>query len=465
MKNKAMFNKISCYFIKMFNSDNIPKFFFFTFLVMGIIYSVIVPIMQVADEGTHVINMCKAIGADNLGEQYYEYAKGLGAMDVISNRQEVDIENYRDMASVRFENRGFDFSPKVSILAYFPMTIGFAIGLIFNLPILGCLQLGELGAVLFGAAMGYWALKIIPIKKELLCAIMLLPMNLHQCSSFSYDAVLLPTCFFLVSYFMYLKYRQEKVGWKELALTIALLAIISVIKILYILLGLLWMIIPMDHMEFRIGSVDLIRVIKKHKLISIAVAIVCVGIGMYLIRDIPYILALRACIVDLNKGAELIFNTLRSFSMDYVRGMIGTFGWLDSGVDVKFALFVIGVLLVLTQFHNENGYKVDGFSRIVFGGTAVIIAFLTIVCMITWTFYIYEIEAASLPEYCEGIQQMVLILGVQGRYFLPILPAALLVWDSIIHLKNKWIPLIQVIYYGIVLVYPISILIDRYWIV
>ncbi len=81
------------------------------------------------------------------------------------------------------EKKGIAFSLGIDAIKHFPMAVGLYMGIVLNLPIYFCLQMSELGAVLFFVIIGRIALKNMSVKKELLCAIMLLPMscnNVHQ---------------------------------------------------------------------------------------------------------------------------------------------------------------------------------------------------------------------------------------------------------------------------------------------
>lgn len=90
--------------------------------------------------------------------------------------------------------------------------------------------------------------------------------------------------------------------------------------------------------------------------------------------------------------------------------------------------------------------------------------------MFEWTLYCTKIpgyKTFNISEIGDYITKLPYIGGVQGRYFIPVLPLILLPLNSV-KITNKLVkinPIVyQIIYYIIVFVYLVIILLNRYWI-
>ena len=118
----------------------------------------------------------------------------------------------------------------LKVILSIALNIGLCLGMSLNLPIMTCTYLAEIFSFLFYITLGVTSIKIAPMKKDIFTFCLLMPMTVQQCMSVSYDAVLIPICFFLTAYIFYLYYSNHQVSWKELSL----LAILSFV----ILIGL-----------------------------------------------------------------------------------------------------------------------------------------------------------------------------------------------------------------------------------
>ena len=152
----------------------------------------------------------------------------------------------------QFDNFHFNFQ----FLSYIPAFIGFIFGYIFNLPIAQSVWLAEFFNLIFAVIIGAIALYIMPIKKEMLLAVMTLPMCLHQYGSINYDAELLPLCFLLIALSLYLIYDAEKIKIVHLLEVLILMFVIATIKIPYALIGLIILTAPSEKIDIKIGKFD-----------------------------------------------------------------------------------------------------------------------------------------------------------------------------------------------------------------
>lgn len=443
----------------------IYRFYVLAAVLLSITYSFLIPVTQVPDETTHVVRMCEAVGADDLYLQYWQLTADIGAYDVKDFHEIVDLDLYAEQSLVKFDKERIDFKPHFSLsaISYLPMLAGVFLGYIMDMPILWCMQLGELFAIFFSVMLGYLALRLMPVKKELLCAILLLPMNIQQCSSLNYDAVLLPVCYLLIAYIFHLKYRKEKVKWKDLLWLLLMLLVIAITKVLYVVLALLWFMIPIEHTDFKIGRLDLSKFFSKHKFLLGLLVAAGFAAACYVVRNVSYVMALRACLTDPAQGFSMLKMTTEYKTREYLQSFVGNFGFLDAKVPSWMIGFVLGFLMLFTQVKNPENGSIRMGQRILFGVLALFMAVLINASMITWTFFVSDMNPVTFEEYRLAIKEIGIILGVQGRYFLPMAPIAYMFWEGILKIKKEHLLVWQVIYYAVIFTVPIWTILNRYW--
>lgn len=450
---------------------NILSFFTVAGLVFGIFMSVIIPPVQVPDEYAHYKMMISEIGLD---EQYYEeiqqFVSKVELDEVIGNNLiKADYSKIKKNINEHFkcrEKKGIAFSLGIDAIKHFPMAVGLYMGIVLNLPIYFCLQMSELGAVLFFVIIGRIALKNMSVKKELLCAIMLLPMSLQQCSSVNYDAVLIPICYLLSSYILKFRYSEEKIMWKNMIFILFLTLAIFVIKMPYIVIILLLFVVPKEKFELKIGeNIDIIDIIYKHKIITGIIFIVCACFGIFILRNNYYIKLILAAFENIKQYCLLLVNTSVKRGSFYVLSFVGNFGWLDTFTSYTFGYFVLVGLMIFAQTYdkkmeNEKKYfNVRIISAIIFITAYVLIHTI----MISWSFKIGNIaEDGTISTIARNMNKINIIEGVQGRYFLPITLCAFITFSGIVKFKN--IIYYDIMYYIVVFAETINVLVERYWI-
>ena len=92
----------------------------------------------------------------------------------------------------------------------------------------------------------YFAIKVIPFKKQIVFFLGLLPLTLMEYASMSSDALTISSCIFYIAYILYLKYddNKNKLTKKDIVLLTIMTIVVSLCKIVYIPLALLLFIIP-----------------------------------------------------------------------------------------------------------------------------------------------------------------------------------------------------------------------------
>jgi len=304
-----------------------------------------------------------------------------------------------------------DMSP----IVYIPQTLGIMMARLLNLGYVPLLFFGRLFNLLAYAAIVYYAIKIIPFGKMILFSVSLLPMTLEQISSFSYDNVTMALSFFYVSYCLYLSHTKRSIEKKDVAILMATAVILAPFKLVYVLLAFTCLIIPLEKFGGKLKYLQATGAICFAALVSLVVfnltnltsAVVnskgVVGNG---IPSLTVSFLLSNPVHALN----LIFQTFKDKSDFYLTSMLGNqLGWLEINVPlVLISGFAVILLLSCLRLETEKGLK-KGQKLWCLAIITGIIG-LVILSMVGHT-----------PINYHAIE------GVQGRYFLPILPLALLI--------------------------------------
>ena len=315
-------------------------------------------------------------------------------------------------------------------LAYVPQAIGISVARLLGLNTVCLLYFGRFCNLIFFVIMLYLSMKRIPFGKEVLLGVAVLPMTLHLAASFSYDVMILSCMFLLTAVCLDLAYEKEQVRVRDIVLLAVLAAVAGPCKMVYAPMLGLCLLIPMR----KFGKV-------RNWFISAFAVGTAWAMAMYLVNS--QVIATYAAATEADSYVEwageagfsmsllihnpvllvrMFYQTLLWNAKDMHITMIG--GWLgnlDQVLDVPylavwaFTLCLIGLALKIPgeQIRMNMRQRVwTGFLCAACGG-------LTMLSMlIAWT----------------PVSSRV-ILGVQGRYFLPFLPVLLLA------LKNRTVVL------------------------
>ena len=306
-------------------------------------------------------------------------------------------------------------------LAYVPQAIGISAARLLGLNTLCLLYFGRLCNLLFFIGMLYLAVKRIPFGKEVLLGVALLPMTLHLAASFSYDVMILGCMFLLTAVCLDLAFEAERVRIRDVVLLAVLAAVAGPCKMVYAPMLGLCLLVPVR----KFGGA-------RNWFVSAFVVAGAWAVSMYLVNSQVITTYATATEADSYVAwaeeagfsmnllihnpvllVRMFYQTLVWNAKDMHITMIG--GWLgnlDQVLDVPYlvvwilTLCLIGLALKIPAEQIRMNLR----QRFWVGVLAAACAGLTMLSMlIAWT----------------PLSSRV-ILGVQGRYFLPFLPVLLL---------------------------------------
>lgn len=313
------------------------------------------------------------------------------------------------------------FPPVVTTpLAYVPQAIGITLARLFHGSSILLAYMGRLCNLFFFVFMTWLAMKRMPFGKEVLFGAAVLPMTVHLSASMSYDVMILACMFLFTAVCLDLAYHKEKVQIRDIALLMALMAVAGPCKMVYGVMMGLCLLIPVKKFgswgRWLLSALCVSGIWAAAMLLvnsqTIAAYATATDAVVSWAEEQGY--SLMYLIYNPGRLVTLFYNTLLWQGAYLHQTMIGSaLGNLDTGLGAPYLVVMIltGCLILLAlKKPGETQFMTTGnriWTVIVCAGCAG----LTMLSMlIAWT-----------P------MSSSVISGVQGRYFLPFLPALLLI--------------------------------------
>ncbi len=313
-------------------------------------------------------------------------------------------------------------------VAYVPQVVAIWVGEALDLPVLVTLELGRALGLLAVAGLLLAAARLTPVGRLAFFAIGMFPSVVSQAASFSADGVTLGLCVLATAVVLRWSLRDGPLGWWRWLLLGVLFVGIALVKPTYAPLAVIVLAIPFRNPAARswraIASTAAVAVSAMVALLGWLRATSWISTGVNPLNDPA---EQRAYVI----GAPFAFvkATLKSLVFDgptgltdqkgeIWRGVFGSFSWLRSPLPMVFVilLVVVVVLAILTVEPHERAAvrALRGgvvWRVVVAAGAAAVIG---AVCL---ALYIYYTPTKGL-----------VLEGLQGRYFLPVLPAVVLLF-------------------------------------
>lgn len=256
-------------------------------------------------------------------------------------------------------------------------------------------------------------------------------MSLALAAAVSYDSVLISVSLLSTALIFKLLFDEnvKRISYKHLAAFGIIAFILLSIKIVYITLLIPLVFIPKEKYEGKIT-----------KLIKYFGIILVIASVLFIINKIPLMNLqrnytedhsaeqLQYVITNPISYIKILLKTMLINRNFYILGIIGTFGILDTYIPtINLVIYTIcGLAIALTDFsvcQVKFNWKYKLIS--IFGSIATIFSiFLALYIFWTW------LEQGVGAE---------IITGVQGRYFIPIIPLAMIILSNSVLEKNKTI--------------------------
>ena len=405
----------------LFSRSNcsIEKVFLLFVVLLGVAYMVVFPAESAPDEDRHIISAYNVsnilLGGpeaeealvyfreDDLTGLYGEYPNANTYMTMYA--QVNDARQNGDYVLVKE-----DFIIQTPAWTYLPQAIGISLGRILNCNGTITILLGRFFSLLFFAVVTYFSIKIIPFGKKILFAVSMLPMTLELAASYSYDTLILALSFLYIALMCRLIYEKEVLTIRDIVLPTIVFALLAPHKYVYIPLLLLSVLLPSEKYQA-----------KKEKWISVGILFGGMIFVMLLLSGKQRVYlpgdvtaeyrTIEYCLHHVQEVVGIYIRTVMLNASYYLSTMVGmALGWLEIPMPQEVLLLsVVNLFLATIRTDSEPKTLIKNSHCFTFILCALGVFGLTLTAMLlNWT----PIWSA-------------LILGVQGRYFLPVLPLLL----------------------------------------
>lgn len=314
-----------------------------------------------------------------------------------------------------------------SFVQYVPQAIGICIGRLVTDNVYIITYAGRAINMMFAILILYLAIKITPFGKKLLLIPAMIPIAIEGFTSLSPDAMTISISFLYIAYILYLAFgNKEKVKIKDKAILLLLSIIIALCKIVYIPLVMLILIIP--KYKFKNES-------NKNKLLNfIIIAGIAIIINLsWLAISSRYLSTFREgdstvqvmlAISNPIEYLQKLLYTVNLYGNKYTMSLFGSeLGW---GELVKLYSIIpyafLGIYCFSAIIDDEIKGKFEKYQ--IFWMALVVIAILGLI--FTSLYVQWTVVGSNRIE------------GVQGRYFLPILPLITILIASKIKVKTLY---------------------------
>ena len=312
---------------------------------------------------------------------------------------------------------------------YLPAAIVFFIVRLLNISIIYGIYIAKIANFILFAFAGYYAIKKIPFGKYIIFCCLFLPMVLQQAVSLSADSVINSLVFIYIAFVISLIFQKDKISSRQKLLYFCFMVLITLSKMVYLpIIGL--------------GFVLLFRkdMTKKEKIILfVGGTILCIcllGLGYLYTSRLQGTNTTDYLIENNVNGAEqikfiihhpgsyikMLASTLYHNGKFYISSCIGSpLGWLNIPIN-SHIINIFLILLILSIFIEDNKESFNLYQKL----WCLVIIVSTILLIITGLYITWTSVGGKIS------------MGVQGRYFIPVLPIILLTCSmKRIHLKIK----------------------------
>ncbi|HVT44132.1 MAG TPA: DUF2142 domain-containing protein [Thermoanaerobaculia bacterium] len=337
------------------------------------------------------------------------------------------------------------YAPQAAVIALLRPLIGESIALLY---------VSRLANLICSTLILAGSLAILPFSRSLFLLLALTPMFAFLRSTASPDAITGSVAFLLTALILRMSFSSDSPGRRDVLLLLACSAVLVLSKPIYAFLPLLACMIP--HQQFRSTRARTALAVSLLVITSLALVIAMWNAhatfqSIRADEGISPRLQLEAMLDEPARFPAAAFNDYAIHYRRYVAEMIGNLGWLDTPLPISaiaaWALLLIAVALV------------DGPARLGVREKTICSTILAAsMLLLSASLYLGWTPAGAAR-----------IEGLQGRYFIPLMPLGLLLLQNRKWGRDRWNGAVRwrsmmVLTSSAVLLITAITLLQRYWI-
>jgi len=396
--------------------------------IFGVLFMVAVPPFQVPDEGNHFLRSYQISQGNFLSERRDKSCGGevpvslsIMANKIAGNHVAFHPENKQSITDILGafhiplerdikKYAAFSNTAIYSPVPYIPQVTGIVLGKIFDAPPAVLFYLGRVFNLIFSVFLISYSIRIIPIFKNLMFLIALMPVSIHIFASLSPDAATISISFLLTSYILRLACDSEILFAEKQDVIFLMIAsaLLASCKAAYFPVVFLCFMIPVR----KFGNVT------HYILFGLAITVITLCcfflwgamaenlVVTHLYGGIPFGMAKLFIISHPVGYMEMVLRNLDIYLSFYIYSFIGVLGWLDTELPVYFIVIYGITMMVTALMEGKKEIRLSLTERIIIG----IIAACCVLLIITSQYFIWTLETDT-------------DIGMaQGRYFIPAAP-------------------------------------------
>lgn len=402
--------------------------------IIFILFFICMPALKSHDEDAHWFriydisqgNLLTSCKYNYVFEQEGNYPVGKFPKAVFDLREKIYVEgeSVTELLNLEInENEAIYIAmPTTAIyspIQYMPQALGVFIANIFtNKPII-MYYVARLFNALLTVGLIYLAIKFMPFGKKAILIVASIPIALEGCLSLSPDAMTIAMCLLFTAYIFYLKFNDSKTSITlEDKIIIALLgSIVALCKIVYLPIVGLVLLLPKNKFKSKKEQITTMALVI---LIAVIINLTWLSIAGQYLAEYKEGMPVNQVQTLLKNPIEYIKVLLYSMDLNGSKYLLSMFGGeiglnecllLHSVVPYTF----IFLTMIIALFDESIKNKFDKYSCIIM---ALIV--LAVIGLVFTSLYIQWTNEESTS-----------IRGVQGRYFLPILPLIIMLLSKI----------------------------------
>ncbi len=416
------------YFVfKFFESKNLnlEKLYLCIIIPLGIMYCIANPLGKVPDEDQHArksMAISNGVFFSHKDENGNPVDKFNAKLNEVVTRTVTSYEDsFRRVALTETEEE-IDMIYSMATYApicHMPQAFGMFITRILGFGVSVQCYAARIVNMFVAIALTYWAIKVVPFKKQVVFFLGLLPLTIMEYASMSSDALTISGCMFYIAYMLYLMYDENKksINKKDVAVLIIMTFIVSLCKIVYVPLALLLFVLPKEKFSS----------LKSKRIITFGIFISAIAL------NVIWLIYAAGFLTEANPGVNageqvkyiltnpisyilILFRTINISNQTFILSLCGEgLGHYNAQASVLF-IFPCLVIFAMLFFVNEDKKRKEFDWKI---KLICLFIFTSIVVLVYTSLYV----AWTPLEYP-------LILGVQARYFLPVLLLTAIILDN-----------------------------------
>lgn len=386
-------------------------------LMIGGIYCFVVPLCAQSDEPAHLYRTFQAAQGEIIApikDNEFKTELPQSVINMVNVNSETKKREYKkyydikEMMQIKLnENEKTEISTvgNYNGLSYFPQLVGVKIGLILKLNPYYIAMLGRISSLIITVFLLSFGIKKLPKHKLFATIVLLSPVVLSYAASFTTDNAIIVTAFLIISYVLHFMESKEKIKWWEYIIFVMLTFIIAISKMAYLPLVGLWLFIPKECFKKP-----------RNKWIFAAIFI------MLGLASTIWMIKTTAMDIGTSENTEVtlnswiyknpigyltvLFRTIVNNAYDYLENMFAGHFLCHNQVS-PYAIVSVSyiAIVVMSFFSDENKKKTTMYQKILVTGI-ILVSF----AMIATAMYVYNTSFKNST-----------IIGVQGRYLLPLL--------------------------------------------